>query len=288
MNEEKLMQEIELLKREIEDLKRARGSTLSLNRFGKFIKKSFTKLNLVIGIVITLVASSLIVYATQISKPYTFTDGTVISASEVNANFDALYGTAWSKVDTGGIYYDSGNVGIGTASPRAMLDLGGNLLVGGTEGLAGEHFHEGRINLVIDSGSFPGIVMGSEADAYMYGYGLISVSEANNDNFGYWTMLSDTYDGDGGNFHIKYGIGYAVHGFQSYLTILNDGRVGVGTTSPDFKLSIGDGTTARMHICGADSVVDPPEGSCVIYFDGYDLRVRNSAGSDTPLTTWGG
>lgn len=78
-----MYQTIEKLEKEIAVLK---GSKLR-NRFRNFFSKSFTKVHWIIGIVIVVVASSLIVYATQI----TFTDGTVISASEVNSNFTELY-----------------------------------------------------------------------------------------------------------------------------------------------------------------------------------------------------
>ena len=47
----------------------------------------FNKLNIIIGVTIALVVTSLLIYATQV----TFTDGTVISAAEVNNNFNELY-----------------------------------------------------------------------------------------------------------------------------------------------------------------------------------------------------
>ena len=83
MDENKMFQTIEKLEKEIVDLK---GSKLR-NRFRNFFSKSFTIVHWIIGIIIVVVASSIIVYATQI----TFTDGTVISANEVNSNFTELY-----------------------------------------------------------------------------------------------------------------------------------------------------------------------------------------------------
>jgi hypothetical protein len=83
MNEKKMYQTIEKLEKEIADLKESKLR----NRIQNFFSKSFTKVHWILGIVIVVVASSLIVYATQI----TFTDGTVISASEVNSNFTELY-----------------------------------------------------------------------------------------------------------------------------------------------------------------------------------------------------
>jgi hypothetical protein len=47
----------------------------------------FKKLNIIIGVTIALVVTSFLIYATQI----TFTDGTIISAGEVNNNFNELY-----------------------------------------------------------------------------------------------------------------------------------------------------------------------------------------------------
>lgn len=83
MNEENILQKIDTLEKEIAELKNAPKK----RNFSNLLQKTFHKSHFVIGIIITLVATSLIVYGTQIN----FTDGTVISASEVNSNFTELY-----------------------------------------------------------------------------------------------------------------------------------------------------------------------------------------------------
>jgi microcystin-dependent protein len=88
MTDEKIVQELERLKAEVD--------RLSSNRPG-FWKRTFSKTSVLIGIALTFIVSSLIVYAATISKPYNFTDGTVISAGEVNADFNALYTESNSK-----------------------------------------------------------------------------------------------------------------------------------------------------------------------------------------------
>jgi microcystin-dependent protein len=80
MDENNLVQEIETLRREMLELKDSRG-------FRGFMKRSLTKMNILIGSCIALVISSAVIYAAQIF----FSTGTVISSSEVNANFSELY-----------------------------------------------------------------------------------------------------------------------------------------------------------------------------------------------------
>ena len=120
MNEEKLFQEIEKLKLEIAELKESKSGNIR-----NFIKRSLTKMNVIIGISITTVNSSLIVYAATITKPHgNFLSGTVISSGDVNDTFDTLYTESndqdnriaalegfghWSK-NGSDLYYDSGNV----------------------------------------------------------------------------------------------------------------------------------------------------------------------------------
>jgi len=80
MDNEKILMELEHLKQELNNLKRQERSGISLN-------KAFSKINMTIGIFCTIVLSSIFLYAAQVL----FTDGEIISAGDVNANFTELY-----------------------------------------------------------------------------------------------------------------------------------------------------------------------------------------------------
>ena len=82
MNNDKLIQRIDELEQKIENMEKSRRGAVR-----DFLKKSFSKTSVLVGIFITAVISSIIVYAAQV----TFTDGTVISADDVNNNFTELY-----------------------------------------------------------------------------------------------------------------------------------------------------------------------------------------------------
>ena len=95
-----------------------------------------------LGVVVGLMASSLLVYAAVITKPYTFTDGQVISAAQVNGNFDALFSeenaketrmqtleaASWTK-NSGGLYTQESKVGVGNTAPGVRLDVNGAVRV---------------------------------------------------------------------------------------------------------------------------------------------------------------
>ena len=57
------------------------------------------KVHIIIGLLASFLIGSIILYAAQITKPYTFTSGATTSASEVNSNFDTLY-TKVNALDT--------------------------------------------------------------------------------------------------------------------------------------------------------------------------------------------
>jgi hypothetical protein len=80
MNNEKLTQKIEILEQKMQELESRKG-------FKGFMKKSLSKMNVIVGCAIAIVITSAVLFAAQI----TFTDGTVISAADVNANFTELY-----------------------------------------------------------------------------------------------------------------------------------------------------------------------------------------------------
>ncbi len=82
MNQEKLLLEIEMLNKRFEKLENSKSI-----KFMDIIKKSLTRMNVIIGITITVFVSSIFVYAATLVS---FTDGDIISAAQVNANFAAL------------------------------------------------------------------------------------------------------------------------------------------------------------------------------------------------------
>ncbi|UCH90120.1 MAG: hypothetical protein JSV49_05635 [Thermoplasmata archaeon] len=66
---------------------------------------------------------------------------------------------------------------------------------------------------------------------------------------------------------------------QDNTMAIMGGKVGIGTVSPDYKLSIGDDKKERLHFSAKTNPTNPPAGSLVIYCDGTDLKVKNSSGS---------
>lgn len=96
---------------------------------------------LIFGMIVGLSADTFVI-------PYEFESGEVISSAQMNDNFsqiasrinalqtqvDALVsssGTVWDT-DSPYIYYNGGNVGIGTAAPAQKLHVAGNIQVTGT------------------------------------------------------------------------------------------------------------------------------------------------------------
>lgn len=87
MNNMQLNDKIIELENKIKAIEETKKSNLR-----SFIINSMTKRNNIIGIIIAILLTTMIIYATQIN----FIDGTIISASDVNNNFNELY----DKVNT--------------------------------------------------------------------------------------------------------------------------------------------------------------------------------------------
>jgi hypothetical protein len=112
-----------------------------------FVKKVFTSRNAVFGISAILFGLCVFLFGAQLPDQITFSGGHVIYSSQINTNFknlwdkvnmhdDAInniqagYSDFWTqKGDKSTLYYESGNVGIGTTSPGAKLQINGTLLV---------------------------------------------------------------------------------------------------------------------------------------------------------------
>lgn len=111
MNEQNLLNEIEQLKQKVEALEKSRPVGIRA-----YMRNAFMKTHVIVGVVIAAVVTSFVIYAATVSKPYTFVDGNIISAAEVNSTFDTLYnlvngnlnddnisGISGTKINTGEI-----------------------------------------------------------------------------------------------------------------------------------------------------------------------------------------
>lgn len=108
-----------------------------------WLRRLYDKRMLVLGYGLGAATSSLLVYAAVVTKPFTFTDGSVISAAQVNSNFDSLFGeinsketrittlegASWTKGSTG-LYTNETKVGVGVTAPATRFEVNGAVKVG--------------------------------------------------------------------------------------------------------------------------------------------------------------
>jgi hypothetical protein len=89
------------------------------------------------------------------------------------------------------------------------------------------------------------------------------------------------FDGAGNylNIHAKTSgseLRFGTSGTDNRMIIDSSGKVGIGTTSPDYDLTIG--SDERLHFSGSDDPGTPNNGEVVIYFDGEDLMAVDHNG----------
>jgi len=121
----------------------------------------------------------------------------------------------WSGTSSGNIYYNQGNVGIGTANfiGDEKLNINGRLRIGGFQDFGGSH------SLHISEN------WGIESSIYIYQAGISAFTIGSKPNDTNFYLTSDYY---------MEGLGYGPRS----LTLTNTGNIGIGTTSPTQKFSI--------------------------------------------------
>jgi hypothetical protein len=223
-------------------------------------------------VVLVLTVSAAIVNASSSPIPYTFAPNSAIISAHVNANFDYLLKRSWDRNPPNtNLYYNDGDVGIGISNPSAKLEVVGNVKVSGnidTGGLtvAGQilgtstdsYWSASGTNIFYNSGSVgigtadPQDVLHVKGNIRQEG-GSITLVES-----GYPTVRlhyighAHSWGSDPNNwiaFYVSNGAGIT----NEWMRIRGDGKVGIGTTSPQAKLDIDGGVRTNTGFLDVNS-----------------------------------
>ncbi len=213
-----------------------------------------------LGIIFTLATSAILAVAVT-GTINTFSSGNVVDAAQINTNFDtiktAVQGIVSSQWTSSGsnIYYNSGNVGIGTNNPSAPLEVSTSSLIpqgSSSINLKGDNNTERfQVTSGMDAGFQTGVYGGSFSSmtavtaGRALGFFLAGGYDGTNPyfyNYAGMAIFSDenfTSIAHGSSIRFSTtNLGSAVR--TDKVTISANGNIGIGTSSP----------TALLHVAG--------------------------------------
>ncbi|MBL6448707.1 hypothetical protein JMN32_20510 [Fulvivirga sp. 29W222] len=143
-----------------------------------------------------------------------------------------VFGQNWSGITPGNIFYNSGNVGVGTATPEAKVHV-----VGDESGVKSQYGF-----MVVESTDAQ-LDLISNADG-TWGSAINFVQGNVGNNIDIWSIARQTTGGSG-NSSLRFNYGTTNSHLNSNIATFNaSGNIGFGTTTPEEKL----------HVIGTSSI----------------------------------
>jgi len=135
----------------------------------------------------------------------------------------------------------SGNVGIGTTAPTSILHVNSNVAPG-TAGIA--RFMNDYASTYSDASPGDFMMLGSRFTGQASTWGVAKLK---------WGH-ADTYQNNGGRFAID--LINTAGGYSNVMTMQSTGNVGIGTTSPDYKLDVNGQIGLASHLATRTSQIE--------------------------------